>query len=115
MKFLVDENLPRSIVKILDPDYPASVHVSHVDLMKVDDDAIWTYARENGFSVISKDRDFADRSDVFGPPPKVVWMRVGNCSVQQLVQAIEAAKPEINEFLEDDQAGLLVVPPGITR
>jgi predicted nuclease of predicted toxin-antitoxin system len=114
MKLLLDENLPRSLAKALEAQFPGTVHVAHVDLLKAADDVVWNYARENNFSIMSKDRDFADRSDVFGPPPKVVWIRIGNCSVQQLAAAIHASGPEIEEFLSDEHAGLLVIPPGLT-
>ena len=44
-----------------------------------DDPIIWDYAKDNDFMLVSKDADMHDLSLVFGNPPKVVWLRLGNC------------------------------------
>jgi predicted nuclease of predicted toxin-antitoxin system len=41
-------------------------------------DEVWSYAREHGFAILSKDSDFHQRSLLYGHPPKVVWVRKGN-------------------------------------
>jgi predicted nuclease of predicted toxin-antitoxin system len=33
---------------------------------------------------VSKDTDFHQRSFLFGGPPKVVWIRLGNCSTEDI-------------------------------
>ena len=44
---------------------------------------VWNYAAEHGYTSVSKDADFHQRSLVWGAPPKVVWIRQGNCSVSE--------------------------------
>jgi hypothetical protein len=38
-----------------------------------------------GFVIVSKDGDFADLSVLYGAPPKIVWIRRGNCSTAAIV------------------------------
>lgn len=77
--------------------FPGSLHVRDVGLKAADDPVVWDYARQYDFIIVSKDADFHQRSFVFGAPPKVVWVRLGNCStgdVERLLrrhaQALEA-------------------------
>jgi predicted nuclease of predicted toxin-antitoxin system len=36
-------------------------------------------------SILSKDSDFYQRSLLFGPPPKLIWLRIGNCTRDDLI------------------------------
>ena len=49
-------------------------------LDRADDRAIWEFAKAGGFVVVSQDADFADMAALYGPPPKVIWLRCGNQS-----------------------------------
>jgi len=62
MKLLLDENLSdRTIPHIIDI-FPESTHVKTLDLHETDDAIIWTFAGTNGFTIVSKDSDFHQRS-----------------------------------------------------
>lgn len=52
------------------------------------DPLVWDYAKDNGFMIVSKDADMHDLSLVFGNPPKVVWLRLGNCSTSQVANLL---------------------------
>ena len=78
MKLLFDENLSHKLVRLLEDLFPNSIHVRDVDLKSADDTLVWEYAKDNGLILVSKDADMHQRSFLFGPPPKVVWVRVGN-------------------------------------
>lgn len=83
MKFLLDQNLPRSLLKGLRTTFPGSDHVRNLGLDSgTTDRAIFDYAGEHGFTILSKDSDFRQLSFVYGAPPKIVWLRIGNCSVR---------------------------------
>jgi KTSC domain/Domain of unknown function (DUF5615) len=45
---------------------------------------VWEHAKQFGFTIVSKDTDFSQRGFLFGPPPKVVWIRLGNCSTKEI-------------------------------
>ena len=80
MKLLFDENLSFRLPRVLAELFPESLHVEDVGLEASDDEAIRRYAVEHGFAVVTKDADFAEHCLVKGAPPKVVWIRRGNCS-----------------------------------
>ncbi len=52
------------------------------------DTVIWNYARENGYTIVSKDNDFRQRAFLDGPPPKVVWLSVGNAGTDRIATVI---------------------------
>ena len=78
MKLLFDHNLAPKLVAQLADLYPGSIHVRDVRLAEAGDEEIWRYAREQALVIISKDSDFRQRSFLQGPPPKIVWVRLGN-------------------------------------
>lgn len=109
MKLLFDQNLPTRIVSSLFDIFPNSLHVKTLGMESTDDRAIWNYARDNDFSIISKDSDFHQMSFLFGAPPKTIWLRCGNCSTTVLETIIRRNSRKIAAFLEDDESALLVI------
>lgn len=80
MKLLLDENLSPRLIKQLSDLYPGSAHVQQCGLGSTADGAIWEYAKSNGFTIVSKDSDFEERSILSGSPPKLIWIRAKNCT-----------------------------------
>jgi predicted nuclease of predicted toxin-antitoxin system len=70
VKLLFDQNLSPRLVPRLSDLYPASSHVSAVGLGEADDAAVWEYAKDHGFAIVTKDSDFNDVSVLRGFPPK---------------------------------------------
>jgi predicted nuclease of predicted toxin-antitoxin system len=66
VKLLFDENLSPSLVDLLAVTFPESRHVRDIGLARADDEAVWSYAKEHGFAIVSKDSDFHQRSFVLG-------------------------------------------------
>jgi predicted nuclease of predicted toxin-antitoxin system len=79
-----------------------------------DDEVIWSYARENGFVIVSKDSDFYDRSVLRGFPPKVVWLRLGNCPTSEIDMMLRGYYREIVAFESDAGASFLILERGIS-
>ena len=109
MRLLFDENLPPRLVPRLADLYPASVHVRDVGLKNVPDELVWQYAQNNGLVIVSKDSDFHHRSLLFGFPPKVIWLRRGNCTVQEIEAILRDHQAEIEEFEKDTEGAFLVL------
>lgn len=84
MKLLFDENLSHKLARLLEDTFPNSIHVRDVGLKAADDPLVWEYAKINGLILVSKDSDMHQRSFLFGPPPKVVWVCLGNARLQML-------------------------------
>jgi predicted nuclease of predicted toxin-antitoxin system len=95
MNLLFDENLSPKLPRILSVDFPESMHVRDCGLKGFPDEDVWEYARNNGFTIVSKDSDFYQRSLLYGPPPKLVWLRIGNCTRDILIALITKYKEQI--------------------
>jgi predicted nuclease of predicted toxin-antitoxin system len=80
VKLLFDQNLSPRLVDLLVDVFPESSHVQSVSLDCATDEAVWQYAREHGFIIVTKDSDFQERSQVARSVPCVVWIRRGNSS-----------------------------------
>ena len=109
MKLLFDQNLSCRLVSRLANIYPEASHVSLVDLDHASDDLVWGYAHANGYTIVSKDSDFSERAVLRGTPPKVVWLRLGNCTTGQVEAALRGRQAEIRAFIEDETLGVLEI------
>ncbi|HEX5398615.1 MAG TPA: DUF5615 family PIN-like protein [Verrucomicrobiae bacterium] len=78
MKLLFDQNLSFKLCARLADLFPDSKQVRLAGLESADDRAIWEFAKANGLTIVSQDSDFADMAALFGPPPKIIWLRCGN-------------------------------------
>jgi predicted nuclease of predicted toxin-antitoxin system len=107
MKLLFDENLSHKLVRLLADLFPHSIHVREVGLKATDDPVVWEYAKNNDLMIVSKDSDMHQRSFVFGYPPKVVWVRLGNCSTSDVEKLLRRHFAAIEAFYEDDYASFL--------
>lgn len=111
MKLLFDENLSSRLVGVLADVYPGSAHVHQCGLGTADDGAIWQYAKDNGFAIVSKDSDFQERSVLQGYPPKVIWLRAANCTSSEIESLLREAVPIIARFIQEDEESCLVLGP----
>jgi predicted nuclease of predicted toxin-antitoxin system len=109
VKLLIDENLAPWLVEALSDLYPGSMHVRDVGLQRAHDGDVWEYARTHGFAILSKDSDFHQMSFLFGAPPKVIWIRAGNCSTRQLEAIVRSGADDIAAFGKDPEAAFLVL------
>ena len=110
MKLLFDENLSPKLPRLLADLFPDSLHVRDVGMKATEDPAVWEYAKVNDFMIVSKDADMHDLSLVFGNPPKVVWLRLGNCSTRQVKEILRKDFEVIKLFYEDAHVSLLSLP-----
>jgi predicted nuclease of predicted toxin-antitoxin system len=110
MKLLFDQNLSPRLPRLLVDIYADSVHVREVGLRDAHDNAIWEYAKLNGFAIVSKDSDFQQRSLLYGSPPKFIWLRVGNCPVKTIEDLLRKHSIAIHTFSLDDTKSHLMLP-----
>ncbi len=100
MKLLFDENLSPRLVESLGDIYPESQHVHGVGLGNSEDSAVWEYAKQYGFAIVSKDSDFAERSVLEADSPKIIWIRLGNCSTGDVEAVLRSGRVAVRAFLE---------------
>jgi predicted nuclease of predicted toxin-antitoxin system len=78
MKLLFDQNLSFKLCHRLADLFPESNQIRLLGLAEAPDGTIWEYAKTNNFILVSQDADFADMAGLYGPPPKLIWLRCGN-------------------------------------
>lgn len=100
MKLLFDQNLSRKLVTRLADIFPAATHVQSHALAEQTDTEIWEFAKLNDFCIVTQDADFAERSRLYGSPPKVVWLRCGNAPTHQVEALIRSGQEAIQTLLE---------------
>jgi predicted nuclease of predicted toxin-antitoxin system len=109
VKLLFDQNLSPRHVQCLSDLYPNSAHVYSMGLDQASDRVLWNYALEHGFTLVTQDADFSEMSDILGFPPKVIWIRRGNCSTHQIESLLRQHHEAIASLAKDTTAGTLTV------
>jgi predicted nuclease of predicted toxin-antitoxin system len=89
--------------------FPNSAHVRQCELLGFPDEDMWEFASANGFTIVSKDSDIQQRGLLYGHPPKIICLRVGNCTRQQIFQLLTTHERYIQIFFDDPFGALLVL------
>ncbi len=102
---LIDENLPASLADVLPQDcsHATELGAQPTDLQ------LWSHARERNWTILTRDTDFFDRLMLDEPPPKVIWVRLGNIRRKDLENMLLRLWPRITELLET--ADLIEIHP----
>ena len=109
MKLLFDHNLSPGLVQQLADCFPEASHVRLLGLERAADGEVWTYAQGRGYAIVTKDSDFNDLSVLRGFPPKVVWIRAGNCTTADIESLLRRKAIAIGDFLASGSDGTLVI------
>jgi predicted nuclease of predicted toxin-antitoxin system len=103
LKLLFDQNLSPALVEALQDLFPGSSHTESLGLGKADDSRVWEYAKNGDFTIVSRDADFPERAILLGSPPKVIWIRRGNCSTADIARMLRDGVAEIEAAAIDDR------------
>lgn len=98
MRLILDHNLSPRLVHHLVDLYPEISHVSLVGLDRAADMIVWDYAQTNHYIIVTKDSDFSDVSVLRGFPPKVIWLRLGNCTTNDVERTLRHGYATIAAF-----------------
>ena len=109
MAFLVDNNLSPKVAEVLSEFFPNTCHVAQLSMDTASDDIIWLHAKQNGFSILSKDNDFEAKSRLYGCPPKVVQMKCGNLKTGEILHLLREHISHLSEFIIDSEDCLLLI------
>lgn len=110
MKLLLDQNLSRKLVRQIEEAFPDSCHLTAVLPEASTDKDIWLFAEANDFVIVTKDDDFEQRSVLLGHPPKVIWIRLGNCRTADVVSLLLNSEKIIHAFGDDQEKSILPIP-----
>jgi predicted nuclease of predicted toxin-antitoxin system len=67
------------------------------------------YAGREGFVIVTKDSDFSDLCILLGFPPKVIWIRRGNCSSRDIESILRDHNSDIEALGRDEVIGILTL------
>ena len=93
MKLLFDQNLSFKLCRQLADIFPDSSQIRLLGMAEAEDQVVWEYAKANDFMLVSQDVDFADMATLYGPPPKVIWLRCGNQPTRTIEQLLRDPNP----------------------
>ena len=97
------------LVAQLAAEFPGSGHVRDAGLAATPDPDVWAHAATSGFVIVSKDTDFQQRALLYGHPPKVIWLRLGNCTTAAVASLLRARLADIQAFEADPVASFLAL------
>ena len=95
------------LIKSLEDLFPDSLHVRLIDLAEADDLTIRNHAKVHGLVIVTQDSDYPDWNKFLGAPPKIVWLRCGNASVDAVEGKLRNAAGRI--LLMETQSDIEVV------
>ncbi|MEP0955382.1 DUF5615 family PIN-like protein [Leptolyngbya sp. FACHB-1515] len=98
---MFDQNLSRKLVSRLADIFPDSSHVQFHQLAEKTDTEIWKFAKTGDFCIVTQDADFAERSRLYGSPPKVIWLRCGNAPTPEIEALMRSGVEAIQELLSN--------------
>ena len=110
LKLLLDENLSRRMVALLESYFPESTHVCLVGLQNAQDAEIWSYAGQHDFVIVTRDSDFSDMAAFYGPPPKFLHLGIRNCRWREMAVPLIQNHVEVLLELERPDVALVELP-----
>ena len=107
MPLLFDEQLSEALVAAVADLFPGSLHVRLMGKGGASDREVWDLARAHDCLLVTRDEDFYRLSVLQGAPPKVIWLRLGNCPTRTIVDILRKHAPDISRFEAQNEATLL--------
>lgn len=105
----LDHNLSPRLVQRLADLYPGSLHIQSIGLEAASDRTVWEYARHHNYLIVTKDADFGELLLLHGFPPKIVWIRRGNCSTQTIETLLRDNFEAIETMGDDPTVGVITL------
>ena len=109
MTLLFDQNISARILRLLNDVFPGCSQVTRDGLSNATDSQIWAYAKKNNRCIVTFDSDFLDLLTVWGFPPKIILLRFGNTSTDEIAAVLIRRKDTIISFLNDKVIGALEI------
>ena len=110
MKLLIDQNISHRLKARIETVFANVLHVKDLGLTDFPDAAIFEFARHNNFdAVMTLDEDFHNLVLERGTPPKIIWLRLGNCTTVAQAQAILDNATLIEVFLSTEEPDVLEI------
>ena len=102
MTVLLDHQLPPALKVFFAERGIEAIHVSEVGMQSQTDRAVWTFAKSNNMQIVSKDEDFLFLAAQDPAGPRLIWVRLGNCSNAALLEAFERLWPQLEKWMSTE-------------
>ena len=112
VRFLLDENLSERLIPALAGRFPDALHVRVLGLGGASDVQLWQVAVREMCVLVTKDEDFVQLSVLRGPPPKVLWLNVGNVRTPEVAQLLLQRADAIEAFVAHAELASLALGIG---
>ncbi|MFP4469268.1 MAG: DUF5615 family PIN-like protein [Bacteroidales bacterium] len=109
MKLLFDQNISYRITRKVSDFFPDCKHISTIGLNDAEDPDIWKFAKENRYVIVTIDSDFYDLALIKGIPPKIIWIRTGNISTDDLAGILKDNQQQIVDFVHEERDVCLMI------
>ena len=106
MKLFLDQNLSYKLIPRLEKLFPGSKHIKEFGLEHSSDEDIYRFSITNNFILVSQDADFYELSLVSDIKPKIIWLRCGNVSSDEIYHILENNHEKIIKFFESSETCL---------
>jgi predicted nuclease of predicted toxin-antitoxin system len=106
---LFDHNLSPKLIQRLADLYPDAKHVYLLGLNTVTDRMVWEYARNHDYIIVTKDVDFSELLLLYNFPPKIIWIRRGNCSTHTIEELLRTHFEAIETMSDDPHTGIITL------
>lgn len=103
MKLLFDQNISHRIISKIEDIFPNASQVRSLGLENASDIAIWEYAKLNGYTIVTFDSDYADIANIKLSLPKIIWLRTGNLTTDNVIEILSKHKIIITAFIEEKE------------
>jgi predicted nuclease of predicted toxin-antitoxin system len=103
MRLLFDQNISFRIVSKLIDNFPDCKHVSQLKLHDCEDHEIWAFSKNKNYVIVTFDSDFYDISLINGCPPKIIWIRTGNITTNEIAQLFKDNRATIFDFINNPE------------
>jgi hypothetical protein len=101
VKLLFDQNISFRVVNQLKSVFTGCAHVNDLHLLNKTDREIWNFSKKENYSIVTFDADFYDMVTLFGPPPKIIWLRTGNTRSENLTKILQNRAEIIRAFISN--------------
>ena len=106
-KLLFDNNISHRVLPRIADIFSNTTHVMLENLDESSDEKVWYFARTNNYAIVTKDSDFNDLAIYKGTPPKIIWIKLGNCKVIDIENILRKNVDAIKIFLDEPNSAIL--------
>ena len=110
LETLLDANLSWRLIKKLTPFFEQVIHANDLKINQpAKDVALWNFARDNDFTVVTKDDDFEKLVLLRKAPPKVIYLKTFNLETDKLSELLISNNEKIHAFKNSEEDEILEI------